>query len=300
MHHSALALMHAFKRVARRAGNVSGVGHVFKTAQALRAACREGTFSLPTSGHAPGHVQANLVILRGENARDFEAFCRNNAAPCPLLEVTSPGSYEATRLAPGSDVRKDLPKYHVWRDGVMTEEREDVTDLCDTGNMQAFLLGCSFSWEDALASAQLTPRHMEEGHNVPMYNTSIRLKGAGPFEGNMVVSMRPYRPSETDKVVEITKAYPAAHGRPVHVGHPESIGIDPLLKPDYGDSVVVRDGEVPHFWACGVTPQNALRNARLPFAITHAPGHMFVADILSEQLKTWEVPGKWSARPCEE
>ena len=154
-----------------------GVQHA--TAAALRAACRAGTFRLPTPGQAPGHVQANLVILPRAHAGAFAEFCANNAAPCPLLEQTPPGVFEARQLAPGSDVRSDLPKYHVWRDGRMVEERDDVTELC-TADMQAFLLGCSFTWEDVLVGAGLTPRHVEEGSNVPMFDSSIPLRSSGP------------------------------------------------------------------------------------------------------------------------
>ncbi|CAK9052185.1 unnamed protein product, partial [Durusdinium trenchii] len=220
-----------------------------------------------------------------------------NAAPCPLLEHTGPGSFEP-RLAPGADIRTDLPKYHVWREGVMVEERQDVVDLCGN-DMHGFLLGCSFTWEDLLAEAELTPRHVQERRNVPMFNTSITLRSAGPFKGHMVVSMRPYREEDVPKVATITGEYPAAHGPPVQIGHPSRIGIEDLAVPDYGDPVSLRDGEVPVFWACGVTPQNALKNARLPLVITHAPGHMFVCDVRNHELKDWPVPGEWSARPGE-
>lgn len=269
---------------------------IFKTAAELRAACRTGVFSEQTSGQAPGHAQANMVILAKCYADDFRAFCANNAAPCPLLEATEPGCFEAKRLAPGSDVRSDLPRYRIWREGVMVEERTDICDLWEE-DMQAFLLGCSFTWEDVLAAAQLCPRHMEEGRNVPMFDTNIPLRGAGPFQGNMVVSMRPYPPEAASRVAEITGAYPAAHGPPVQVGDPTAIGVADVGRPDYGESVTLREGEVPIFWACGVTPQNALRRAKLPLVITHAPGHMFVADASNDDLKTWEVPGTWSARP---
>ncbi|CAE8593492.1 unnamed protein product [Polarella glacialis] len=262
-------------------------------------ACRSGSFAFPTAGHAAGHVQANLVILPKSYADDFRRFCANNAAACPLLEFTEPGIFEAVKLAPGSDLRKDLPKYHVWKHGLMVEERTDVTDLWQD-DMQAFLLGCSFTWEDLLGAVQLTPRHVQENRNVPMFNTNIKLKGAGPFQGHMVVSMRPYKPGEVGRVADITGEYPAAHGRPVQIGEPAAIGINDVRTPDYGQSVTVQEGEVPVFWACGVTPQNALRNAKLPLVITHAPGHMLVADTLNEELKSWRVPGVWSARPDAE
>eukprot|EP00927_Polykrikos_kofoidii_P021693 TRINITY_DN20457_c0_g1_i2.p1 TRINITY_DN20457_c0_g1~~TRINITY_DN20457_c0_g1_i2.p1 ORF type:complete len:324 (+),score=34.43 TRINITY_DN20457_c0_g1_i2:170-1141(+) len=269
---------------------------VYETGSALRAACRRGEFSGPTPGQAPGCVQANMVILPKKYGEYFQTFCANNAAPCPLLELTEPGVFEAVRLAPGSDLRKDLPKYHVWREGVMVEERTDVTDLWED-DFQAFLLGCSFTWEDVLVAAGFVPRHVEERRNVPMFDTNIQLKSSGVFRGNMVVSMRPYPPDAIDRVRDITGAYPAAHGPPVQIGEPEAIGIHDCALPNYGDAVTVRTGEVPVFWACGVTPQNALRQAQLPFAITHAPGHMFVADVCNDALKSWAVPGEWSARP---
>eukprot|EP00971_Amphidinium_carterae_P255986 5082638-Amphidinium_carterae.1 len=153
--------------------------------------------------------------------------------------------------------------------------------------MRAILLGCSFTWEDFLEQAGLCPRHVQEGHNVPMFNTSIDLHRVGRFGGQMVVSMRPYSPSEIDRVRSITAAYPAAHGAPIHVGNPEAIGVQNCSTPDYGEAVQIFDGEVPVFWACGVTPQNALRKAKLPLAITHAPGHMFLADIRCEELASW-------------
>lgn len=264
----------------------------------MRQACRSSTFRGQTAGQAPGYVQANLVILPRQHAEDFQRFCKGNAAPCPLLEVTEPGKFEAHRLAPGSDVRRDLPKYRVWEAGELCEERDDVADLWDD-KMQAFLIGCSFTWEDLLTAAGLAPRHIEEGKNVPMFDTSIRLRSAGPFDGEMVVSMRPYRPEVVQAVADLTAAYPAAHGAPVHVGDPAAIGVRDCRAPDYGEAVEVREGEVPVFWACGVTPANALRRARLPLAITHAPGHMFVADAKNDDLRAWAVPGTWSARPAE-
>jgi len=264
----------------------------------LRLACRSGEFQGQTAGQAPGFVQANLVILPRQHAKDFEDFCAANAAPCPLLEVTPPGVYEAKRLAPGSDLRRDLPRYRIWEAGELREEREDIVDLW-TEDMQAFLLGCSFSWEDLLTSAGLTPRHIEDGRNVPMYNTDIDLRACGPFAGKMVVSMRPYKPQDVARVTEVTAAYPAAHGPPLHVGEPSDIGVLDCAIPDYGESVRIETGETPVFWACGVTPANALRSARLPLAITHAPGHMFVADVTNEELKAWTVPGEWKARPTQ-
>ncbi|CAK0828246.1 unnamed protein product [Prorocentrum cordatum] len=191
-------------------------GPTFRTAAELRLACRGGAFDAPTAGHAPGHLQANMVILLREHADDFRQFCADNAAACPLLEATEPGVFEARRLAPGSDLRSDLPRYRVWRGGEVAEERTNISDLWRS-DMQAFLLGCSFSWEDVLAAAGLTPRHVEQGCNVPMFDTTIPLRGCGPFRGSMVVSMRPYRPEDLGEVARITAGFPAAHGGPVQV-----------------------------------------------------------------------------------
>lgn len=273
-------------------------GISFKSAAELRRACRSNTWTGPTAGEAPGYVQANLVILPGKYAEQFRDFCVKNAAPCPLLEHTGPGSFEPKHLAPGADLRTDLPKYHVWREGIMVEERQEVLGLCED-DMHGFLLGCSFTWEDLLAEAYLTPRHVEEGRNVPMFDSSIELRSAGPFQGHMVVSMRPYRKEDAEKVCAITGEFPAAHGPPVQIGQPAEIGVKDLMRPDYGEAVSFKDGEVPLFWACGVTPQNALKQAKLPLVITHAPGHMLVGDIRNDELKDWQVPGVWSARPTQ-
>lgn len=199
-------------------------GISFKSAAELRRACRSNTWTGPTAGEAPGYVQANLVILPGKYAEQFRDFCVKNAAPCPLLEHTGPGSFEPKHLAPGADLRTDLPKYHVWREGKMVEERQEVLGLCED-DMHGFLLGCSFTWEDLLAEAYLTPRHVEEGRNVPMFDSSIELRSAGPFQGHMVVSMRPYRKEDAEKVCAITGEFPAAHGPPVQIGQPAEIGV---------------------------------------------------------------------------
>jgi len=123
--------------------------------------------------------------------------------------------------------------------------------------------------------------HIAETGFVPMYRTSVPCKTAGRFDGTMVVSMRPFTLEEAERAADITKHYPMAHGAPLHIGEPSVLGIKNLDQPDFGEPVTIKDGQVPVFWACGVTPQIALANARPPLAITHAPGHMFVADITS-------------------
>ena len=270
----------------------TGLSHLFQRqagvdrepAASFRARCRSGEFCGQTSGTAPGFVQANFVALGREHAFDFLRFCLANPRACPLLDVTAPGDPVPRTLAPDADLRSDLPKYLVWRDGEVSEARSDVSDLWARDTV-GFLLGCSFSWESLLAGAGLTPRQMEQHCNVPMYRTSLPNEPIGPFGGNLVVSMRPYVPDHLRPVSEITSRYPGAHGGPVHWGDPAAIGVSIDGEPDYGDRVAVRDDEVPVFWACGVTPQEALRAARLPFAITHAPGHMFVADLVDSELE---------------
>jgi uncharacterized protein YcsI (UPF0317 family) len=270
----------------------TGLTHLFRRksdidrspAASFRSLCRSGKFGGQTSGSVPGFVQANFVAVHQEHAFNFLRFCLLNPRACPLLDVTAPGDSVPNTLAPGADVRSDLPKYLVWKDGEVVEERSDVADMWGHDTV-GFLLGCSFSWEQLLVDAGLPPRHMEQGCNVPMYRTSVSNTRVGPFGGHLVVSMRPYSPRKLGLVREITSRYPGAHGGPIHWGDPSAIGVCIDGEPDFGDKVVVRDDEVPVFWACGVTPQEALRAARLPFAITHAPGHMFVADLVDSELE---------------
>jgi uncharacterized protein YcsI (UPF0317 family) len=252
--------------------------------QALRADIRSGKFAANTSGKAPGFAQANLVVVPESAAFDFLLFCQRNQKPCPLLDVVEAGSTEARRLAPGSDLRKDVPRYRVFRDGRMAEERTDVSDLWRE-DFVAFLLGCSFSFEKPLLDAGLDVRNVSCGCNVPMYRTNIPTRPAGVFSGPLVVSMRPFTPQDAIKATLVTGAFPEVHGAPVHQGDPGAIGIADLARPTYGDPVPIREGEIPVFWACGVTPQEALLSAKLPLAITHAPGCMFVTDIRESDLK---------------
>lgn len=257
-------------------------------AQVFRAACRAGEYDGQTSGLLPGFVQANLVCLPEEHAFAFLAFALRNSRACPLLEITEPGDPCPRAIAPSADLRTDVPKYRVWRHGELLKEPTDIRDLWG-GRMVGFLLGCSFSWEAQLTAANLTPRNVEMGCNVPMYRTNILNAPSGPFGGELVVSMRPYRPEVLDTVTAITSRYPGAHGGPIHWGDPSEIGIEEsrLSSPDFGNAVEIRQGEVPVFWACGVTPHSALLSAKLPLAITHAPGHMFMTDLIDTEL---EVP----------
>jgi uncharacterized protein YcsI (UPF0317 family) len=233
---------------------------------------------------ALGYVQANLVILPREWAFDFLLFCQRNPRACPLLETTEPGQTEAVQTAPGSDLRTDLPAYRLWRDGECVAEVQDLTPVW-SADWVAFLLGCSFTFEAALLRAGLSLRHIEQQRNVPMYRTSLRCQPAGRFQGPLVVSMRPFTPAQAIRAIQITSRYPRAHGAPVHLGDPAAIGIADLNQPDYGDPVEVRPAELPLFWACGVTPQAVLRQARPPLAVTHKPGHMFVTDLQDHELE---------------
>lgn len=253
------------------------------TGPAVRGACRAG-WSKPTPGYAPGFVQANLVVLPKDWAFDFLLFCQRNPKPCPLLDVTEPGDREPKSVAPGADLRTDLPAYRVWKHGELVEEPAEVTKYW-RDDLVAFVIGCSFSFENALIEACVPVRHIEEGVNVPMYRTNIACRPAGRFAGPMVVSMRPLTPAHAIRATQVCAKYPLAHGAPIHFGDPAAVGIADVSKPDFGDPVTIRPGEVPVFWACGVTPQAALMLAKPPFAITHKPGHMFVTDLQDHDLE---------------
>ena len=258
----------------------------------FRARCRSGEWSQQNSGQAPGHVHANLVIVPQEHAFDFLCFALANPRPCPLLAVTAPGD-PSVKIAKDSDVRSDCPRYNVYRFGELVDSPTDVVDLYSTEMGEApvgFLLGCSFTWENELSLAGLEPRHITNGTNVPMYLTNVPNIKAGPFGGHLVVSMRPFASvDDCIRAGSITGRYPGAHGSPVHWGDPAVLGIDSerLMDgsaPDWGDAVQLSETEVPCFWACGVTPQTALIDAKLPIAITHAPGHMFITDLMDKDL----------------
>jgi len=254
------------------------------TGAEVRRACRSGELAAPTPGLAMGYVQANLVMLPRDWAFDFLLFCQRNPKPCPLLDVTEPGSAEPTAVAPGADLRTDLPGYRVWRNGELAEEPNDVIAHW-RDDFVSFVIGCSFTFENALLAAGLPVRHIEQGVNVPMYQTSIACRSAGRFHGPMVVSMRPMIPSHAVRAAQICSRFGRAHGSPVHLGEPAAIGIANIDRPDFGDRVDIRPGELPVFWACGVTPQAVLMQAKPPFAITHQPGFMFVTDLKDTDLE---------------
>lgn len=247
----------------------------------LRQACRNGSFRGQTSGQCPGMAQANLCILPKEYAYDFLLFCVRNPKPCPLLHVLEAGQHT---FGNDIDVRTDLPLYRVYIDGVLQEQTSaDISHLWEP-DLVTFVIGCSFSFEEALFRAGLPLRHVEENRNVPMYHTNIPCQSAGMFSGNMVVSMRPMLPAEAIRAVEVTARFPRVHGSPVHIGEPGLIGIASLSQPDFGEAVTVREGEVPVFWACGVTPQAVVMKSKPRLCITHAPGCMLVLDARNDQL----------------
>ncbi|AYO31890.1 putative hydro-lyase [Biomaibacter acetigenes] len=251
-----------------------------------RKLIRERKWSGPTCGLALGYTQANLVILPKELAYDFLLFAYRNPKPCPILDVTDIGSHEPRGVAPGADLRTDIPKYRIYRKGQLELEVNDITSYW-RDDFVAFLLGCSFTFEKALLENDIPVRHIEQGRNVPMYITSIQTRPAGVFRGNMVVSMRPIPQDLVIRAVQVTSRFPAVHGAPVHIGEPSKIGIKSLDRPDFGDAVEIRDGEVPMFWACGVTPQAVAMKSKPEIMITHSPGHMFITDVKDEQLSVF-------------
>ena len=248
-----------------------------QTGRAARLAARTGEFKGATAGVAPGYVQGNLAILPGALAGDFLRFCQLNPKPCPLLAASSPGDVRLPTLADDLDIRTDLPRYRVFRQGELVDEPADIRGHW-RDDLVAFVLGCSFSFEDALMQDGIELRHITTGTTVPMYRTSIQTTAAGPFHGPLVVSMRPLKPADAIRAIQITTRFPAVHGAPVHIGKPEMIGINDVMKPDYGDAVEVRDNELPVFWACGVTPQSVIATVKPDFCITHYPRSILVTD----------------------
>ena len=231
----------------------------------------------PTSGWSDGYTQANLIAVTADYAEEFIEFCRLNPKACPVIDILPAGQYESA-LAAGSDIRTDIPAYRVWVDGELSAEVTDVASVW-RDDMVGVLIGCSFTFEAALAGAGIPLRHTETGRNVPMYRTNIECAPAGRIHGPMVVSMRPMPPELVETAIRVTAEVPKVHGSPVHVGSPEELGIADISRPDFGDAVEIRPGEVPVFWACGVTPQSAVMASKPSFAISHAPGHMFITDV---------------------
>jgi uncharacterized protein YcsI (UPF0317 family) len=254
-----------------------------RTGREARLAIRSGALGGQTAGVAPGYVQGNLAILPVSLASDFQRFCQLNPKPCPLLAASAPGDFRLPTLGEDLDIRTDVPRYRVFRRGELIDEPTDIRGHW-RDDLVAFVLGCSFSFEEALVEDGIELRHMSCGATVPMYRTSIATAPAGPFHGPMVVSMRPMTPARAIRAIQITTRFPAVHGAPVHIGKPESIGIVDLGRPDWGDAVPIGEEELPVFWACGVTPQSVVERAKPEFCITHYPGSMLVTDRRNSEL----------------
>ncbi len=251
----------------------------------VRELIRKQVITFPTAGMCAGYAQANLVILPGEWAEDFKEFCRINPFPCPVLEILE-GSPLTKEMGEGGNIVTDIPEYFIYRNGVLSEKVRDASSFW-TDESVGFLIGCSFSFEEALLREGIEVRHITQHRNVPMYKTNVPTKKAGPFFGPTVCSMRPMTPENAKKAYEITARMPNVHGAPLHIGDPAEIGIKDVMKPDYGDAVDIYPGEVPVFWPCGVTPQAAIENAKPPLVVTHSPGHMFITDILNANLNDY-------------
>ncbi|XEU34699.1 putative hydro-lyase [Tistrella bauzanensis] len=249
-----------------------------------RAQIRAGAFTGQTAGLAPGFVQGNVIILPDSHAGDFLRFAQANPKPCPLLAVGEPGNPHLPSLGADIDIRTDLPRYRVFRDGIA--DADDPLEIGDIwrDDLVTFVIGCSFSFEEALIQDGLDVRHVSLGRNVPMYRSTIPLVPAGRFGGGMVVSMRPFKPADAIRAVQVTSRFPAVHGAPVHLTDPAAIGINDLMRADFGDDPVIGPGEIPVFWACGVTPQVAVEAAKPPIAIAHVPGHMLITDLRNARL----------------
>ncbi|HUQ76235.1 MAG TPA: putative hydro-lyase [Burkholderiales bacterium] len=254
-----------------------------KDPREVRLAIRAGRHRSNTVGLAPGHVQGNVCILPKAYAGDFRTFCERNPKPCPLLAQSEPGNPLLPTLGHDVDIRTDVPRYRVFRDGKLAGEVTDLRELW-RDDLVTFILGCSFSFEQALMEEGLPLRYVEEHKNVPMYRTNIDTAPAGPFRGKLVVSMRPFNPAQAIRAIEITSRYPRVHGAPVHIGRPDLIGIEDLGRPWAGDPTPVREDELPLFWACGITPQSVVLEAKPSLCITHSPGHMLVTDLDNASL----------------
>lgn len=254
----------------------------YQTGQALRSHVRDGHFSSQTAGQSPDFLQGNVVILPLKYAADFLQFCLNNPKPCPLIGVSEPGTTSIPTLADDLDLRRDVPRYRIYEGGKLVREAQDISELWRS-DLVTFVLGCSFTFEEALIRQGYPVRHISQGSNVPMFRSNIETIPGGVFRGPVVVTMRPYKPADIPAVYDICARYPHAHGAPLYWGNPEMIGIKDLNSPDYGDAVQVEDDEIPVFWACGVTPQAAITAAKPDFCVTHAPGYMLVTDIPSSR-----------------
>jgi uncharacterized protein YcsI (UPF0317 family) len=256
------------------------------SARAARARIRRGEHQGHTGGLAPGKVQGNVAILPTDWVDDFVRFCLQNPKPCPIIAVGRPGRPELPTLGEDIDIRTDVPRYRVFEHGKEVAAPTDVVRYW-RDDLVAVILGCSFSFESALIEAGLRLKHVDAGTTVPMYRTTIALAPSECFRGTMVVSMRPFRPADAIRAVQVTSRFPSVHGAPVHLGLPGLIGIADLARPDFGDPAAIGDDELPVFWACGVTPQVAVEHAKPPFFISHFPGAMLITDLDNAALATF-------------
>lgn len=264
---------------------VEGITGVIAEPRELRRSARSGVFTGLTTGHVPGYVQANLAIMPAADAKDFVAFCHENARSCPVLAVTEPGDPAMPGLGLDIDVRTDLPSYWVYRDGQHSETTHDVSDLWQEDHV-AVAIGCWFSVEEALLEAGVRLRHLELGIQGSLFRTTRETKPVGRFGGPMVASMRPFAEKDVDTVVAVTSRFERVHGAPIHIGDPAELGIADIGKPDFGEELVPESGEVPIYWGCGLTALTALEHARLPMFITHAAGAMLVSDQRNNALQS--------------
>lgn len=248
------------------------------TSQEFRKLIANGEFCQPTAGHCRGHVQCNMIVIPENYANAFEKFAQLNKKAIPVLEIVKQGNHSLS-LAKGANLLNELPLYNIFRKGKLSEKTQDISMYYEE-DFVFFLIGCSFTFETSLLNANILLRHIDEKKNVSMYNTNIKLNSVEMFDGTMVVSMRPIHKKRIEEVIELTSHFPQMHGSPIHIGCPEMIGIENIAQPDYGDFIEIKEDEIPVFWPCGVTPQNVLESSKLPFAITHSPGHMFVSDML--------------------
>src|SRR5450830_59459 len=251
--------------------------------RALRRHIATDQYQGHTSGLGLGRVQANIVILPGDWADEFLRFCTLNRQACPILDITEPGDPMFRHLGESVDIRHDVPRYRVYRQGELTEEPQNIKHLWRNDKV-AFAIGCSFSFEQPLLEAGIDLRHVKLGRNVAMFQTNIDTRPTERLKGKLVVSMRPLKAADAIRAVQITGRMPHVHGAPVHIGDPRLIGIHDLGTPDYGDAVPLADDELPVFWACGVTPQSVVQASRPPLCITHAPGCMLVSDLHNHSL----------------
>ncbi len=252
-----------------------------RTLTEQRGAIRSGQYCSHTAGLGQGHLQANLAIMPEAYALDFMRYCQRNPKPCPLTGVSDTGNPMMSTMGRDIDIRTDVPAYNIYRDGILAGSAKDIRDIWQD-DLVAFALGCSFTFEHSLIRAGVPVWHIKNNTTVPMFRSNIDTVPAGPFSGKMVVSMRAIPESRVREVVEISRRFPLAHGAPVYWGDPDGIGVTDVSRPEWGDPAPIGPGEVPVFWACGVTPQVALEAARMPLCITHKPGHMLITDVAED------------------